>query len=247
MRFLCPRLPKPEDEIRSDFAESEESISTEPVVKIPILPWGLRGEDAQWFYCEPFLCSQLCEPLCPRTDESGNLTISWMPKWASTATMDYCVADQHFWSQRSMNKTMEANEVIIDRLVEMKGKVIGADQKPAAGVSVTLQGHSLLQYHFYPFERVRMTDDSGQFSFLAPTRHRYMVHAEVPGQFSTAFETNLLAGAQLDFASLFDATRIRAELLWHKPDSWLRNIRSRSNSTSKSNFDVTRRADPNSK
>ncbi|MFO1000670.1 MAG: M56 family metallopeptidase [Planctomycetaceae bacterium] len=89
MRFLCPKLPKPEDEIRSDFAESEEPISTEPLVKIPILPWGLRGEDAQWFYCEPFLCSQLCEPLCPRTDETGNLTISWMPKWAWPAMMDY--------------------------------------------------------------------------------------------------------------------------------------------------------------
>lgn len=208
IRFLCPKLPKPEDEIRSDLAESEESFPTEPLVNVPILPWGLRGGDAHGFYCEPFLCSQLCEPLCPRTDEAGNLTISWMPKWASTAMMDYCVADQHFWSQRSFNKTMESNEVIIDRLVEMKGKVIGADQKPAAGVSVTLQGHSLLADHFFPFERVRMTDDSGQFSFLAPTRHSYMVHAEVPGQFSTAFETDLLAGAQLDFFSFVDAKRI---------------------------------------
>ncbi len=248
MRFLCPKLPKPEDQIRSDFAESEEPISTEPLVKIPILPWGLRGGDAQWFYCEPFLCSQLCEPLCPRTDESGNLTISWMPKWAWTAMMDYCVADQHFWSQRSMNKTIEANEVIIDRLVEMKGKVIGADQKPAAGVSVTLQGHSLLQYHFPSFERVRMTDDAGLFSFLAPTRHHYMVHAEIPGHFSTAFETNLLAGAQLDFYSLFEATRI--ELSFSGTNQIRGCVTSGNDRTPLRNrtlMTITRRADPNNK
>ncbi len=248
MRFLCPKLPKPEDQVRSDLAESEESISTEPLVKIPILPWGLRGGDAQWFYCEPFLCSQLCEPLCPRTDETGNLTISWMPKWAWTAMMDYCVADQQFWSQRSMNKTIEANEVIIDRLVEMKGKVIGADQKPAAGVNVTLQGHSLLQYHSHPFERVRMTDDSGQFSFLAPTRHHYMVHAEIPGHFSTAFETNLLAGAQLDFYSLFEATRI--ELSFSGTNQIRGCVTSGKDRTPLRNrtlMTITRRADPNKK
>lgn len=248
MRFLCPKLPKPEDEIRSDLAESEESFPTEPLVNVPILPWGLRGGDAHGFYCEPFLCSQLCEPLCPRTDEAGNLTISWMPKWASTAMMDYCVADQHFWSQRLMNKTVETNEVIIDRLVEMKGKVIGADQKPAAGVSVTLQGHSLLQYHFPSFERVRMTDDAGLFSFLAPTRHHYMVHAEIPGHFSTAFETNLLAGGQLDFYSLFEATRI--ELSFSGTNQIRGCVTSGNDRTPLRNrtlMTITRRADPNNK
>ena len=248
IRFLCPKLPKPEDQIRSDLAESEEPISTEPLVKIPILPWGLRGEDAQWFYCEPFLCSQLCEPLCPRTDETGNLTISWMPKWAWTAMMDYCVADQHFWSQRSFNKTIEANEIIIDRLVEMKGKVIGADHEPATGVRVTLQGHSLLPDHFLPFQRVRMTDDSGQFSFLAPTRHRHMVHAEMPGQFSTAFETDLLAGAQHDFYSLFVATRI--ELSFSGTNQIRGCVTSGKDRTPLRNrtlMTITRRADPNNK
>ena len=162
--------------------------------------------------------------------------------------MDYCVADQHFWSQRSFNKTIESNEVIIDRLVEMKGKVIGADQKPAAGVSVTLQGHSLLQYHFHPFERVRMTDDSGQFSFLAPTRHHYMVHAEIPGHFSTAFETNLLAGAQLDFYSLFEATRI--ELSFSGTNQIRGCVTSGKDRTPLRNrtlMTITRRADPNNK
>jgi beta-lactamase regulating signal transducer with metallopeptidase domain len=248
IQFLCPKLPKPEDEIRSDLAESEESFPTEPLVNVPILPWGLRGGDAHGFYCEPFLCSQLCEPLCPRTDEAGNLTISWMPKWASTAMMDYCVADQHFWSQRSFNKTMESNEVMIDRLVEMKGKVIGADHKPATGVRVTLQGHSLLPDHFLPFQRVRMTDDSGQFSFLAPTRHRHMVHAEMPGQFSTAFETDLLAGAQHDFYSLFVATRI--ELSFSGTNQIRGCVTSGKDRTPLRNrtlMTITRRADPNNK
>jgi hypothetical protein len=91
---------------------------------------------------------------------------------------------------------------------EMKGKVIGADRKPTSGARVTIQGHTLVPHYSHRFEQVRITDDSGQFSFLAPTRHRYMVHAEMPGQFSTAFETDLLPGARLDFYSLFEARRI---------------------------------------
>ncbi len=208
--FQCPSLPYGVRQIQPDSFASEESFSTEPVANIPILPRGLQGRDAQWFNCEAFLCSQLCEPLCPRTDESGSLTISWMPKWASAAGINYCVADKNFWWQEQrIFESVETGDVIIDRLVEMKGKVIGADRKPASGASVTLKGHSLLPHHFDPLELVRMIDDSGEFSFLAPTRYRYMVHAEMPGQFSTAFEIDLLAGTQNDFISLFEAQRIR--------------------------------------
>ena len=208
--FRCPSLPYGVRQIQPDSFASEESFSTEPVANIPILPRGLQGRDAQWFNCEAFLCSQLCEPLCPRTDESGNLTISWMPKWASAAGINYCVADKNFWWQEQrIFESVETGDVIIDRLVEMKGKVIGADRKPASGASVTLKGHSLLPHHFDPLELIRMIDDSGEFSFLAPTRYRYMVHAEMPGQFSTAFEIDLRAGTQNDFISLFEAQRIR--------------------------------------
>ncbi len=209
MQFRCPQLPEREEQIPSDFVASEESFSTEPLVNVPILPEGLRGRDAEWFYCGAFLCSQLCESLCPQTDESGNLTISWMPKWASTAGINYCVADQNFWWQKRFNESIEAGDGIIDRLVELKGKVISVDGKPVSAASVTLQGHSLLSNgYLIPFQRIRMTDDSGKFSFLAPTRHRYMVHAEMPGQVSTAFETDLLAGTQRDFISLVEAKRI---------------------------------------
>lgn len=209
MHFRCPELPKDVRQTQPDTAASDKPFPTEPLVNVPILPTGLRGRDAHWFYSEAFLCSQLCEPLCPRTDESGNLTISWMPKWASTAGINYRVADQNFWSQEQLLfESNDAGQVIVDRLVEMKGKVIGADRKPASGARVTIQGHSLMPHYSDRFERVRMTDDSGQFSSLAPTRHRYMVHAEMPGQFSTAFETDLLAGTQNELISLFEAQRI---------------------------------------
>ena len=210
IRFRCPELPNDSRPFQPDSVASEGSYPTEPLVNVPILPRGLQWKDAQWFYCEAFLCSQLCEPLCPRTDESGNLTISWMPKWASTAGINYCVADQNcWWQEQRIFESNEKESLIIDRLVEIKGKVIGADRKPASGARVTIQGHTLLPHHFDSFERVRMTDGSGQFSFLVPTRHRYMVHAEMPGQFSTAFETDLLAGTQNELISLFEAQRIR--------------------------------------
>jgi hypothetical protein len=220
---LCSTLPPPSPcgfDVRScpneksrfnQLSSNRKSrFPTEPLVNVPILPQGLRGRDSEWFYCEAFLCSQLCESLCPRTDESGTLTISWMPKWASATGMNYCVADQNFWSQeQQIFETTDAEEKIIDRLVEMKGQVIGADRKPASGARVTIQGHTLLPHHFDSFERVRTTNESGEFLFLAPTRHRYMVHAEIPGQFSTAFETDLLAGTQNELISLFEAQRIR--------------------------------------
>jgi hypothetical protein len=210
MHFRCPELPKDVRQTQPDTVASDESFPTEPLVNATILPKGLRGPDARWFYCEAFLCSQLCESLCPRTDESGNLTISWMPKWASTAGINYRVADENFWSQEQLFfESIDAGQVMIDRLVEMKGKVIGADRKPTSEARVTIQGHTLVPHYSDRFERVQMTDDSGQFSFLAPTRHRYMVHAEMPGHFSTAFEIDLLAGTQIDFISLLEAQQIR--------------------------------------
>ena len=209
MRFRCPQLPEREEQIQSDFFASEEPFLTEPLVNVPILPRGLQVGTAEWFYCEAFLCSQLCEPLCPQTDESGSLTISWMPKWAWTTEMHYRVADRDFWCQERIGESLEAGDVIIDRLVELKGKVVAAGGRTAANAIVKLSGQSLLTNAFFRFERVRTTNESGEFSFLAPTRHRYMVHAEMPGQFSTALETDLLAGTQLDFRSLVEAQRIR--------------------------------------
>lgn len=184
----------------SDFGLSEEEEKKyieklEPLEGVGVLPEWISRSDGS-FNTSMFLDSPLMEDFCPKTNSMGEATIRWMPK--STSMMwPFGFAGKGLCSNE---RTIEADDVdeihqvVVDRLVEIQGRVVDGNGKPVAGSVVRVSGKNWdLQKHLSYNEHGVSSDSynvsliseaDGRFSMFVPPRQDLLFLVEGPGQVS---------------------------------------------------------------
>jgi beta-lactamase regulating signal transducer with metallopeptidase domain len=168
-----------------DIGRDDEFEKLEPVKDVRVVPkWLIRSNSN--FETAMFLNSELAESLCPKTDAAGEATITWLPNWTS-AIFQIDVAGNGLSSEQhavEVKNKDEIHEIKIDRLVEIRGRVVDREGRPVAAAVIQSRRTNWNTASRIPYRETRTSDSEGHFSMFVLPRQELVIHAEMPGNIS---------------------------------------------------------------
>ncbi|MCG8651882.1 MAG: M56 family metallopeptidase, partial [Pirellulales bacterium] len=110
----------------------------QPVPGIEVYPWYITRPDQP----EDLNFSYFLSHVKAITDENGEVSFDWMPRWQQQTLTFWPKSSNHSHSRGSYDPQKDAGQLTlkIDRLVSVSGRVLMPDGSPAAGVDIVIKG-----------------------------------------------------------------------------------------------------------
>ena len=162
-----------------------ETEVLEPLTGVRVVPKSMQVS-GHLFMISKLLDYPLADAICPKTNSEGEATISWLPNWTS-AMFQIEVAGNGLGSEQhtvEVEDNDEIHEIKIDRLVEIRGRVVDRDGKPVASAIVKSRGTNWDTNSRIPGSETRISDAEGHFSMSVSPRQNLAIHAEMPDKIS---------------------------------------------------------------
>ncbi len=142
----------------------------QPLDGVHIYPWLLKKEsesdDLNLSYFTPHFSRD--------TDSGGNTTFHWLPAWQKSPITVWSSSEKFVHTRGTYDPQIGSGllQMQIDRLVPIRGRVVGADGKPAGGITVAASGDG---YSIDSGRETTKTDEHGQYELLVPPEQIYLV------------------------------------------------------------------------
>ncbi len=148
-----------------------------PIVGAKVYPVSLSKERGQ----ESFYNRRVLEGLYALTDENGEATLDWLPTWNAWPRLalnvdkaDYRTFNAHVPHEEDA----EPVTVKLDRLIPLRGRVVFADGRPAAGIQINASGSGPSRDGsriVVSSRNFATTDDDGRYELMLPPYQAYLV------------------------------------------------------------------------
>ncbi|PQO37372.1 hypothetical protein DTL21_05360 [Bremerella cremea] len=109
------------------------------------------------------------------TDESGDVTFHWFPKWQKGITTVWPNAEGFVRTRGMYDPATQDGtlDIQLDRLIALRGKVTFPDGKPAEGIYVSANGAG---YDYDNFRGSGKTDAKGRYEIMAAPNQIYLLY-----------------------------------------------------------------------
>ncbi len=210
-----PEFPKEDTELLTLNGASPVTVRVtdedgQPLPDVLVYPWLLKKEPGN----SQLNLSMFYGTFRAPTGADGTVTFGWMPSWQKSRTT--------FWSDRPGYDHQRAMytpdiddgqlEVVLRKLVPVRGHVYRQDGSAASGITITARGHG---YSFDAASMSAVTDENGAYELLATPDRIYLIVATgerlaaAPQTGFAVFKGKPLDGK--DF-TLRSATRVHGQL-----------------------------------
>jgi hypothetical protein len=142
----------------------------QPIAGVRIYPWLLKKESED----EQLNLSFLTETIAQPTDADGKATFAWIPKWQQSV-ITFWPDSADFVHQRANydpTRGTDQLDVVLERLVPIRGHVRHGDGRPAAGIEVIASGAS---YAVDSGRASSKTNETGAYELLVPPNQIFLV------------------------------------------------------------------------
>lgn len=183
----------------------------QPLPEVRVYPWILQKESENTELNLSFFMDFFGQQTAP----DGRVTFAWLPRWQTGLITLWPDADGFVHQRGTYDPATGSGEVelVLQRLVPIRGRVRHADGSPAPGITVAASGAG---YTFDRGQATAVTDDAGAYELLVPPDQVYLVvvqHTEWAAAPQTGFA--VLKGQPVegkDF-QLRPATRVQGRLV----------------------------------
>lgn len=162
-----------------------ETEYLEPLAGVRVVPTSMPVS-GHLFTMSQLLDYPVADAICPRSNAAGEVTINWLPNWTS-AMFQIEVAGNGLASEQhtvEVEDNDEIPEIKIDRLVEIRGRVVDREGKPVAAAVVQARGRNWDPNSPFQNENTGTSDAEGNYSMFVAARQELVLHAEMRGNIS---------------------------------------------------------------
>ncbi len=142
----------------------------QPLPDVRVYPWILQKESEN----TELNLSFFVDAFGQQTGADGTITFAWMPQWQATPITLWPSASGFVHQRGTYDPTTGSGEVelVLQRLVPVRGHVRHAGGSPAAGIKVAASGAG---YTFDRGQATAVTDEAGAYELLVPPDQIYLV------------------------------------------------------------------------
>jgi len=161
-----------------------------PLPDVQVSPWILQKESENTELNLGYFLTSFAQ----QTSADGTVTFAWMPQWQTDLITLWPSAAGFVHQRGNYNPVTSSGEIelVLQRLVPIRGQVRHADGSPASGIEVVAAGAG---YTWDDGRANAVTDDAGAYELLVPPGQIYLVVVQ---------HARWAAAPQTDFAVLKD-------------------------------------------